>query len=69
MITDERAYDILQLDNTATSEELLAKYENLKTEYKRMREETEDLKTKLAYQLKQIELDDAYLYLRKLQKI
>ncbi len=69
MITDERAYDILQLDNTASSEELLAKYENLKMEYKRMREETDDLKTKLAYQLKQIELDDAYLYLRKLQKI
>lgn len=69
MITDERAYDILQVDTAASAAEILAKYETLKFEYKKMREETEDLRTKLAYQLKQIELDDAFLYLRKLEKI
>lgn len=69
MITDDRAYEIFQVDNDATSEEILEKYEQLKLSYKKMREETEDLRTKLAYQLKQIELDDAFLYLKKLQRI
>lgn len=69
MITDDRAYEILQVEKTASSEEILEQYEQLKLSYKKMREETDDLRTKLAYQLKQIELDDAFLYLKKLQKI
>lgn len=69
MITDDRAYEILQVEKTASSEEILEQYEQLKLSYKKMREETEDLRTKLACQLKQIELDDAFLYLKKLQKI
>ncbi|WP_133177496.1 hypothetical protein [Chitinophaga parva] len=69
MITDDRAYEILQVEKTASSEEILEQYEQLKLSYKKMREETEDLRTKLACQLKQIELDDAFLYLKKIQKI
>lgn len=69
MITDDRAYEILQVAKTASSEEILEQYEQLKLSYKKTREETDDLRTKLAYQLKQIELDDAFLYLKKLQKI
>ncbi|HEY0271534.1 MAG TPA: hypothetical protein VGC22_00055 [Chitinophaga sp.] len=69
MITDDSAYEILKVDKTASSEEILEKYEQLKLEYKKLREETDDLRTKLAYQLKQIELDDAYLYLKKLQRL
>ncbi|PUZ21256.1 hypothetical protein DCM91_17100 [Chitinophaga costaii] len=69
MITDDSAYEILQVDKTASSEEILEKYEQLKSAYKKVRADTEDLRTKLAYQLKQIELDDAYLYLKKYQKL
>ncbi|MCK7558138.1 hypothetical protein MKQ70_25290 [Chitinophaga sedimenti] len=69
MITDEQAYFILDLEENATSEEIIARYEALKDQYKKIKEETEDLKTRLAYQLKQIELDDAFIYLRKCQKI
>lgn len=69
MINEENAYHLLQLDNSATAEEIVARYEVLKTHYKKIKEETEDLKTRLAYQLKQIELDDAYIYFRKTQKI
>lgn len=69
MITDEQAYFILDLEENATSEEIIARYEALRDQYKKIKEETEDLKTRLAYQLKQIELDDAFIYLRKCQKI
>lgn len=69
MITEDKAYDILALDQTATPEEILARYQSLKDQYKKIKEETEDLKTQLAYQLKQIELDDVFIYLRTCQKI
>lgn len=69
MITEEKAYDILALDPSATSEEITARYQVLKDQYKKIREETEDLKTRLAYQLKQIELDDIFIYLRNCQKV
>ncbi|QEH39782.1 hypothetical protein [Chitinophaga sp. XS-30] len=69
MITEEKAYDILALDQSATSEEITARYQVLKDQYKKIREETEDLKTRLAYQLKQIELDDVFIYLRNCQKV
>ncbi|GEP94809.1 hypothetical protein [Chitinophaga cymbidii] len=69
MITEEKAYDILALDQSATSEEIVARYQALKDQYKKIKEETVDLKTQLAYQLKQIELDDVFIYLRRCQKI
>ncbi len=69
MITEDKAYDILALDQTATPEEILARYQALKDQYKKIKEETEDLKTQLAYQLKQIELDDVFIFFRNCQKI
>ncbi len=69
MITEEKAYDILALDHSATPEEIAIRYQALKDQYKKIKDETEDLKTRLAYQLKQIELDDVFIYLRKCQKI
>jgi hypothetical protein len=69
MITEESALHILQLDGSATPEEIVARYEMLKDQYKKIREETGDLKTHLAYQLKQIELDDVYIYFRRKQRI
>lgn len=69
MITEEKAYGILALDYSATPEEILARYQILKDQYKKIKEEAEDLKTQLAYQLKQIELDDVFIYFRNLQKI
>ncbi|MBO9153233.1 hypothetical protein ACFOTA_13515 [Chitinophaga sp. GCM10012297] len=69
MITEDKAYDILALNQTATPEEILARYQTLKDQYKKIKEETKDLKTQLAYQLKQIELDDVFIYLRTCQKI
>jgi hypothetical protein len=69
MITDENALSILQLDDSATADEIIARYEMLKFQYKKIKDETGDLKTRLAYQLKQIELDDAYIYFRRNQRI
>ncbi|MGN6508365.1 MAG: hypothetical protein ACTHLD_02740 [Chitinophaga sp.] len=69
MITEDKAYDILALDQSATPEEILARYQALKDQYKKIKEETEDLKTQLAYQLKQIELDDVFIFFRNSQKI
>ncbi|RPD40455.1 hypothetical protein [Chitinophaga barathri] len=69
MITEDKAYDILALDQSATPEEILARYQALKDQYKKIKEETEDLKTQLAYQLKTIELDDVFIYFRTCQKI
>lgn len=69
MITDERALSILQLDPCATAEEIVAQYEALKYQYKKIKDETGDLRTRLAYQLKQIELDDVYIYFRRKQRI
>lgn len=69
MITEEKAYDILALDNTATPEEIIARYHILKDQYRKIKDETADLKTQLAYQLKQIELDDVFIYFRNVQKI
>lgn len=69
MITEEKAYDILALDNTATPEEIIARYQTLKDQYRKIKEEAADLKTQLAYQLKQIELDDVFIFFRNVQKI
>lgn len=69
MITEERAFNILQLEETATAEEIVARYEILKDQYRRIKDETEDLRTRLAYQLKQIELDDVFIYFRRKQRI
>ncbi|MFY0253322.1 hypothetical protein ACDQ55_05125 [Chitinophaga sp. 30R24] len=69
MITEERAFNILQLEATATTAEIVARYEILKDQYRRIKDETEDLRTRLAYQLKQIELDDVFIYLRRKQRI
>ncbi|NLR61826.1 hypothetical protein FHW36_101284 [Chitinophaga polysaccharea] len=69
MITEERAFNILQLEDTATAEEIVARYEVLKDQYRRIKDETEDLRTRLAYQLKQIELDDVFIYFRRRQRI
>ncbi|WP_436485331.1 hypothetical protein [Chitinophaga sp. ARDCPP14] len=69
MITEERAFDILQLEDSATAEEIVARYEILKDQYRRIKDETEDLRTRLAYQLKQIELDDVFIYFRRKQRI
>ncbi|PWV53568.1 hypothetical protein [Chitinophaga sp. S165] len=69
MITEESALSILQLDYSATAEEIIARYEMLKFQYKKIKDETGDLKTRLAYQLKQIELDDVYIYFRRNQRI
>ncbi|CAL1520789.1 hypothetical protein [Chitinophaga sp. MM2321] len=69
MITEERAFYILQLEHTATAEEIVARYETLKDQYNRVKDETEDLRTRLAYQLKQIELDDVFIFLRRKQRI
>ncbi|MCF6402208.1 hypothetical protein L3C95_04935 [Chitinophaga filiformis] len=69
MITEENALSILQLDGSATAEEITARYEALKFQYKKIKDETGDLKTRLAYQLKQIELDDVYIYFRRQQRI
>ncbi len=68
MITEEKAYDILALDNNATPEEIIARYQTLKDQYRKIKDETADLKTQLAYQLKQIELDDVFIYFRNVQK-
>ena len=69
MITEERAFDILQLDETASADEIVARYEILKDQYRKIKDETEDLRTRLAYQLKQIELDDVFIYFRRRQRI
>lgn len=69
MITEERAFNILQLAETATAEEIVARYEILKDQYRKIKDETEDLRTRLAYQLKQIELDDVFIYFRRKQRI
>lgn len=69
MITEERAFYILQLEETATAEEIVARYEVLKDQYRKIKDETEDLRTRLAYQLKQIELDDVFIFFRRKQKI
>ncbi|MEC5147474.1 hypothetical protein [Chitinophaga sp. 212800010-3] len=69
MITEERAFNILQLEETATAEEIVARYEVLKDQYTKIKDETEDLRTRLAYQLKQIELDDVFIYFRRKQRI
>jgi DnaJ-class molecular chaperone len=69
MINEESAYSILQLSDSATAEEIMRKYERLKGEYQRIKDETGDLKTHLEYQLKQIELDDVYIYFRRKQRI
>jgi len=69
MITEERAYDILKLEESASAEEIVARYEILKDQYRRIKDETEDLRTRLAYQLKQIELDDVFIYFRRRQRI
>ncbi|MBC9910619.1 hypothetical protein [Chitinophaga varians] len=69
MITEERAFYILQLDQTATAEEIVERYENLKDQYRKIKDETEDLRTRLAYQLKQIELDDVFIFFRRKQRI
>ncbi|GAA3948216.1 hypothetical protein GO495_26040 [Chitinophaga oryziterrae] len=69
MINEESAYSILQLSDAATAEEIVAQYEILKDQYKRIKDETVDLKTHLEYQLKQIELDDVYIYFRRKQRI
>ncbi|QJB34135.1 hypothetical protein HF324_23590 [Chitinophaga oryzae] len=69
MITEERAFDILQLEQTATAEEIVERYEDLKDQYRKIKDETEDLRTRLAYQLKQIELDDVFIYFRRKQRI
>lgn len=69
MITEERAYYILQLEESATAEEIVARYEILKDQYRKIKDETEDLRTRLAYQLKQIELDDVFIYFRRKQRI
>lgn len=69
MITEERAFYILQLEETATAEEIVARYEVLKDQYRKIKDETEDLRTRLAYQLKQIELDDVFIYFRRKQRI
>lgn len=69
MITDDSALSVLQLDRSATAEEIMVRYEMLKFQYKKIKDETGDLRTRLAYQLKQIELDDVYIYFRKKQRI
>lgn len=69
MITEERAFDILQLEESASAEEIVARYEILKDQYRKIKDETEDLRTRLAYQLKQIELDDVFIYFRRKQRI
>ncbi|MBO9731755.1 MAG: hypothetical protein J7623_24150 [Chitinophaga sp.] len=69
MITEERAFNILQLAETASAEEIVARYEILKDQYRKIKDETEDLRTRLAYQLKQIELDDVFIYFRRKQRI
>ena len=69
MITEERAFHILQLEDTATAEEIVARYETLKDQYRKIKDETEDLRTRLAYQLKQIELDDVFIFFRRRQMI
>jgi hypothetical protein len=69
MITEERAFDILQLEESATADEIVARYEILKDQYRKIKDETEDLRTRLAYQLKQIELDDVFIYFRRKQRI
>jgi len=69
MITEERAFYILQLEQSATAEEIVARYESLKDQYRKIKDETEDLRTRLAYQLKQIELADVFIYFRRKQRI
>ncbi len=70
MITEDKAYDILALEQSGHHlKEILARYQILKDQYKKIKEETGDLKTQLAYQLKQIELDDVFIYFRTCQKI
>jgi hypothetical protein len=66
---EENAYSILQLNDSASAEEIVAQYETLKGRYKRIKDETGDLKTHLEYQLKEIELDDVYIYFRRKQRI
>lgn len=69
MINEESAFNILQLDESATAEDIIASYEKLRIQYKKIKDETPDLKTQLAYQLKQIELDDVFIYFRTKQRI
>jgi len=66
---EESAYSILQLSDSASAEEIVAQYETLKGKYKRIKDETRDLRIHLEYQLKQIELDDVYIYFRRKQRI
>ncbi len=68
MMTEESAYNILELEPTATVEEISARYQVLKKHYQKIKEGTNELKTMLAIQRKQIELDDAFIYFSSKQR-
>lgn len=57
-----KAGQILELTGEFSPEQFMDKYRELKLDYARRKEESTDLKTQLLYQMKLIELDDAYLY-------
>lgn len=69
MIDEERAFDILQLKQSASADEIVARCEALKSQYRKIKDETNDLKTQLDCQLKQIELDDVLIYLKRNRRI
>lgn len=55
-------YRILGMEDSTGPEEVISRYRELKQQYTQIKESTKDLKTQMLYQLKLIELDDAYLY-------
>ncbi|MCL6523954.1 MAG: hypothetical protein K6T34_04750 [Thermoflavifilum sp.] len=55
-------YRILGMEDSSSPEEVISRYRELKQQYTQIKESTKDLKTQMLYQLKLIELDDAYLY-------
>lgn len=69
MLTEERAYDILELQHNASEEEIAARYQKLKEQYRKIKEGTNELRIQLDCQRKQIELDDAIIYFRSKQRI
>jgi Tfp pilus assembly protein PilO len=66
MITEAQAYEVLALTQQASKEEAIAKYHDLKEEYKKRKDDAADLRTQLELQLKIIELDDVFLFLKSL---
>ena len=60
----DRVYEILEVEQEATKEQLLERCRELKEKYEYIMDTTTDLRTQLKYQLKVIDVDDARFFLK-----